>query len=250
MNNNTNNIKKNRVVKVLTGVGLCLSIAFSGSALLPAQQVHAASVSSNSSIADNIIATGKQFMGVPYHFGASSGRTDEFDCSSFTQYVFKQSGIHLPRSSRQQSTVGTPVSKNQLQPGDLVFSDTNHDGVINHVSIYIGNGQLLHTYRVGIGVTISNFAGSAWDRGFMTARRVIPGNVQARAVSQSANAQSTDSQFADKQSADIQSTDAQFAADSQATDKWPQTTKVSHVKKHNHVSKHGRTFGRSDSENE
>ncbi|MDP1511878.1 C40 family peptidase [Paenibacillus ottowii] len=173
MNNSMNNIKKSRIVKVLTGVGFCLSIAFSGSALLPAQQANAAAALSGSSIADNVIATGKQFMGVPYHFGAPSGRTDEFDCSSFTQYVFKQNGINLPRSSRQQSTVGTPVSKNQLQPGDLVFSDTNHDGIINHVSIYIGNGQLLHTYRVGIGVTISNFAGSAWDRGFMTARRAI-----------------------------------------------------------------------------
>lgn len=176
MNNSKNNIKKSRIVKILTGVGLCLSIAFSGSALLPAQQANAAAAFSGSSIADNVIATGKQFMGVPYHFSAPSGRTNEFDCSSFTQYVFKQNGINLPRSSRQQSTVGTPVSKNQLQPGDLVFSDTNHDGIINHVSIYIGNGQLLHTYRVGIGVTISNFAGSAWDRGFMTARRVIPEN--------------------------------------------------------------------------
>ncbi|MET3849140.1 C40 family peptidase [Paenibacillus sp. OAE614] len=182
MNNNTNNIKRSRIVKVLTGVGLSLSIVLSGSMLLPAQPAHAATASA-SSIADSVIKTGKQFLGVRYQFGAPTGRTNEFDCSSFTQYIFKQNGINLPRSSRQQSQVGTPVSKDQLQPGDLVFSDTNRDGVINHVSIYMGNGQLLHTYRVGIGVTISNFAGSAWDRTFVSARRVIPNHGQASAAS-------------------------------------------------------------------
>ncbi|MBB3126756.1 cell wall-associated NlpC family hydrolase [Paenibacillus rhizosphaerae] len=178
MNNNTNLIRKSRIVKTYMGIGLCLSVAFSGSMLLPAHPVHAASVS-DSSVSDQVIATGKQFLGVRYQFGATSGRTDEFDCSSFTQYVFKQNGIDLPRSSKEQSQVGTPVSKDRLQPGDLVFSDTNHDGVINHVSIYIGNGQLLHTYSVGIGVTVSDFDGSTWDDTFVTARRVISDNGQA-----------------------------------------------------------------------
>ncbi|WP_306459243.1 C40 family peptidase [Paenibacillus sp. FSL W7-1088] len=100
--------------------------------MLPTHPVHAASVP-GSSVADRVISTGKQFLGVRYQFGAPSGRTDEFDCSSFTQYVFKQNGFDLPRSSRQKSQVGTLVSNDQLQKGDLVFSDTNHDGVINHV---------------------------------------------------------------------------------------------------------------------
>ncbi len=126
-----------------------------------------------SAVADNIIATGKQFLGVPYEFGAESGRTDKFDCSSFTQYVFKQNGIELPRSSRQQAKEGTYVPKDQLQKGDLIFSDTNRDGEINHVSIYMGDNQLLHTYRVGVGVTISEFEGSSWDNTYVTARRVI-----------------------------------------------------------------------------
>jgi cell wall-associated NlpC family hydrolase len=167
-----NNTKKSRIGKKLMGIILSLSIAFSGGLLLTPQSAHAATVSS-SSVADNVIATGKQFLGVPYKFGAKSGRTDAFDCSSFTQYVFKKNGINIPRSSRQQAKVGTFVPRNQLKPGDLVFSDTNRDGIINHVSIYMGNGKLLHTYRVGVGVTISNFAGSTWDRTYVTARRVI-----------------------------------------------------------------------------
>lgn len=170
-----NTIPKFRFGKLMIGATLSLSIALSaGTMFTSTPSAYAAS----SSIADNVIATGKQFLGVRYQFGASSKSTSSFDCSSFTQYIFKQNGISIPRSSKQQSKVGTYVPRDQLQPGDLVFSDTNRDGVINHVSLYIGNGQLLHTYRVGIGVTLSNFAGSTWDRTYVTARRVLPSNGQ------------------------------------------------------------------------
>lgn len=167
-----NNTKISRIGKTVVGICLSLSIAFSGSMLVAPQSAQAAAVSSQS-VADKVIATGKKYLGVPYQFGARAGRTDVFDCSSFVQYVFKKNGINLPRSSRQQAKVGTYVPKSQLRPGDLIFSDTNRDGVINHVSIYMGNGKILHTYRKGIGVTISNFKGSIWDKTFVTARRVI-----------------------------------------------------------------------------
>lgn len=166
------NIKKNRVGKIVVGTFLTLSIAFSGSMLVPAQSAHAATVSTTSKAAQ-ITAVGKRFLGVPYKFGATGGQTRNFDCSSFTQYVYKQVGISLPRSSRDQAKAGSYVPKSQLKAGDLVFSDTNRDGKINHVSIYIGNGKLLHTYRVGIGVTVSTFKGSTWDKTYVTARRVI-----------------------------------------------------------------------------
>jgi len=173
-----------RMSKAMIGTALSLSIAFSAGAMLVANDsayaaatnsaITANGARSSQSIADNIISTGKKYLGVSYQFGAKSNQTASFDCSSFTQYVYGRNGISLPRSSKQQSKVGTYVSKDELQPGDLVFSDTNRDGIINHVSIYIGNDQLLHTYRVGIGVTISDFKGSAWDRTYVTARRVIP----------------------------------------------------------------------------
>ncbi|QJD82983.1 C40 family peptidase [Cohnella herbarum] len=171
----TTTIKKNHMGKLLVGATLSLSIVFSaGTMFANTNSAYAATTST----ADSVIATGKKFLGVPYEFGASSNKTTAFDCSSFTQYVFKQNGVSIPRSSKEQSKVGTFVSRDQLQPGDLVFSDTNRDGVINHVSIYIGNDQLLHTYRVGIGVTISTFTGSSWDKTYVTARRVLPTNEQ------------------------------------------------------------------------
>ncbi|WP_127579369.1 C40 family peptidase [Paenibacillus koleovorans] len=169
---NLTTTKKSRLGKVLVGLTLSLSIAFSGATLIAPRAAQAETIST-SSVASNVIATGKRYMGVRYQFGAKSGITSAFDCSSFTQYVFKRNGISLPRSSRDQAKVGRYVPKSQLQPGDLVFSDTNRDGKINHVSIYIGNGKLLHTYRKGIGVTISNFKGSTWDKTYVTARRVI-----------------------------------------------------------------------------
>ncbi|WP_424768382.1 C40 family peptidase [Paenibacillus sp. sgz302251] len=170
-----NMISNKRFGKLFIAASLSLTVALStGTMLLNVPSAHAATASN----ADNIIATGKQFLGVSYKFGAKSGQTSAFDCSSFTQFVFMQNGISIPRSSRQQSNVGTFVPRDQLQAGDLIFSDTNRDGVINHVSIYMGNGQLLHTYRVGIGVTISKFSGSTWDRTYVTARRVLPTNGQ------------------------------------------------------------------------
>ncbi|WP_028560395.1 C40 family peptidase [Paenibacillus pinihumi] len=158
--------------KIIAGVTLSLAIAFSGSALISPKQVEAASASSSSK-ASRVISIGKKYLGAPYVFGAKTGNTSSFDCSSFTQYVYRQVGVSIPRSSKNQSTAGRFVSRSNLKAGDLIFSDTNRDGKINHVSIYMGNGKLLHTYRKGIGVTISNFKGSAWDKTYVTARRVL-----------------------------------------------------------------------------
>ncbi|WP_308634144.1 C40 family peptidase [Paenibacillus silvisoli] len=166
MTNTTNK----RVGKKMIGVVLSLSVAFAGSMLLTPKTTHAAT---DAQVASKIIAKGKQYMGTPYRFGAKAGITSAFDCSSFVQYIYKKYGVNLPRGSKDQAKRGVKVLKKNLKKGDLIFSDTNRDGKINHVSIYIGNGKVLQTYRVGIGVTISNFKGSIWDRTFVTARDVI-----------------------------------------------------------------------------
>jgi cell wall-associated NlpC family hydrolase len=124
--------------------------------------------------ANQVISTGLNYQGVPYKFGAKSGRTNAFDCSSFTQFVFKQNGVSIPRSSKQQSTVGTFVPRDQLQPGDLVFFYSP----IHHVAIYMGGGKLLHTFGKG-GVTITPLNTGWWNSHYTTARRVLPSNGQA-----------------------------------------------------------------------
>lgn len=159
--------KKNHFAKSIIGITLSMSLFFSGSMLLTAKPAHAATISA-SSTANNIISTGKRFIGVPYKFAAASGKTNRFDCSSFTQYAYKQNGVTLPRTSIQQSKVGVYVPRNQLKPGDLIFFYKP----IHHVAIYMGNGKILHTYGKP-GVTISNLNSGWWDSHYTTARRVL-----------------------------------------------------------------------------
>ncbi|MFV5318676.1 C40 family peptidase [Priestia megaterium] len=129
-------------------------------------------------LADKIIFTGLQCLRIPYVFNAPSDQTNMFDCSSFIQYIFRVNGISLPRNSRQQFEIGLPISFSHIQKGDLLFFTTekrkNRRGSskIGHVGIYIGNGEMLHTYRPENKVTISKL-NSYWKAVFVTAKRVI-----------------------------------------------------------------------------
>ncbi|WP_420851017.1 C40 family peptidase [Paenibacillus alba] len=170
-----NIMKKSRLKKSLLGITLSVSLITSINLIAIPQSAHAASSDAATSAstaasgkAKSIISTGKQYLGVRYQFGATKDRTTSFDCSSFTQFIFAKNGITLPRSSKEQSQVGTFVSKNQLQPGDLVFFYSP----IHHVGIYIGNGKIMHTYG-SPGVTISDITSGWWSDHYKTARRVI-----------------------------------------------------------------------------
>ncbi|WP_144697711.1 C40 family peptidase [Fictibacillus phosphorivorans] len=144
-----------------------MSLIIAAGVLVPsADLVHA-------SLGDDVINTGDNFLGKPYRYGSAFGNTSSFDCSSFTSYVFSRHGITLPRTSIGQASVGTPVSKANLQKGDLVFYDTNYDGVINHAGIYAGNGKMLNAQSSG-GVQFTDaFSRYYWGARYVTARRVI-----------------------------------------------------------------------------
>jgi peptidoglycan DL-endopeptidase LytE len=124
----------------------------------------------NGGFMDKIIETGKDYLGVPYLFGASSNTTSVFDCSSFVQHVFKENGVTLRRDSRQQSTQG--VSVDTPQKGDLLFFTTNKETPdrITHVAIYMGNGEILHCIPKG-GVQISKYSGF-WKETHVLTKRV------------------------------------------------------------------------------
>lgn len=123
--------------------------------------------------ADQIIATGEKYLGTPYQFGAKSGQTRTFDCSSFVQHVFKENGIDLPRNSRQQSTVGQTVPFSEIQKGDLLFFELrSNPGRIGHVGIYAGNNKILHTWGSG-GVQYDDLSDRWLKEGFVKAQRVI-----------------------------------------------------------------------------
>lgn len=108
-----------------------------------------------------IVSYAYNFIGTPYVYGATG--PDTFDCSGFTSYVYANAaGINITRTTYSQMGVGTPVSYDQLQPGDLVFT---YGG--DHVGIYVGGGQYIHAPQPGDSVKVSNITS------FYSARRVL-----------------------------------------------------------------------------
>ncbi|MET3207619.1 UNVERIFIED_CONTAM: hypothetical protein ABIC26_000555 [Paenibacillus sp. PvR008] len=121
---------------------------------------------------DELIAYGKKFLGTPYEFGAATGQTSTFDCSSFVGEVFRHTlSIDLPRASYNQAKEGREVGLNELRKGDLLFFSAR--GLeIGHVAIYAGNNKLLHTFSKERGVHFDTLDGK-WQKRFVTARRLF-----------------------------------------------------------------------------
>lgn len=100
-----------------------------------------------------IISYARQFLGNPYVWGGES-LTEGTDCSGFTQQIYAAFGISLPRCSYEQAEAGTKIAVEDALPGDLVFYA--RDGVVYHVMMYIGNGQVIHASSSTTGIIESN----------------------------------------------------------------------------------------------
>ncbi len=113
-----------------------------------------------------VVGIAMQYLGIPYQWAGSSPDTG-FDCSGFVMYVFAQMGVSLPHNAASQWSYGTPVSRDQLEPGDLVFFDgLGHDG------IYIGAGQFIHSPHTGDVVKISSLDEAWYAATYVGARRL------------------------------------------------------------------------------
>lgn len=104
--------------------------------------------------ASAVVSTAYQYLGVPYVWGGTT--PSGFDCSGFTSYVYRQMGISIPRTARQQQNFGTKVSLSALQPGDLVFWGSP----AYHVGIYIGGGSYIHAPTTGDVVRVATLKGA------------------------------------------------------------------------------------------
>lgn len=131
---------------------------------------------SNFDEAKQLLEFAETFLGTRYRRGSSSPKG--FDCSGFTSYVFKNFGYNLTRSSRSQVSDGTPVAKNELKPGDLVFFNgravgkrVGHVGIVKEVA-EDGKFTFIHSSN-GRGVTISSSEEAYYKRRYVGASRII-----------------------------------------------------------------------------
>lgn len=136
----------------------------SGSSHSSGREVKSASISKSSTSASTSSATSStrskvvnyalKFEGNPYVWGGTS-LTNGADCSGFTQSVFRDMGISIPRDSRSQASSGRTVSVSSVKPGDLIFYAKG--GSINHVALYIGNGRVISASSPSVGIRVSNY---------------------------------------------------------------------------------------------
>ena len=153
-----------------TGAGLLAGAAASlGLLLTPATAVAAepapapaAAPAPAPAPAQGAADTARGQVGKAYRYGGNG--PDSFDCSGLTAYAYRAAGIELPRRSADQATVGVPVARADLQPGDLVF----YYEPISHIGIYVGDGVIVHagTESTGVEYTTVDMAG------YNTARRI------------------------------------------------------------------------------
>lgn len=122
-----------------------------------------------------IVDTAKKYLGVSYVWGGAS--PSGFDSSGLIWYVYKQNGITLPRVSFDMYKEGTPVSKDELLPGDIVFFQGYAKGA-SHATIYAGNGNFIHSPSSGRTVSIDKLFENEyyWNPRFYGARRYINNN--------------------------------------------------------------------------
>lgn len=115
-----------------------------------------------------IVKNAQKYMGVPYVWGGTT--PDGWDCSGFTQYVMKESGISIPRTAAEQFNKGVAVNKSDLQIGDLVFFTTYKPGA-SHVGFYMGDDKFIHASSAAKKVTINSLSETYYTDHYIGARR-------------------------------------------------------------------------------
>lgn len=159
-------------MRKITSIALLFVVAFTG--LFTQNSAVSAAGGQESNQVDELMDISRDYLGIEYEWG---GTTPEgFDCSGYLQYIYREVGVYLPRVARNQAKAGIPVSREDLQPGDILyFERTGHrDNVkITHSGMYIGNDEFIHAAR-SEGVTITNLPESNyWNSRYLGATRVI-----------------------------------------------------------------------------
>ncbi len=120
-----------------------------------------------------ITRTAYAYRGARYRRGGTSSRG--FDCSGFVKYVYSTKGIKLPHSSRDMYHCGSPVAKNDLRQGDIVFFVNTYRRGISHVGMYVGNGEFIHASTSRGGVRVDRLDSAYFRNKYAGARRIKDG---------------------------------------------------------------------------
>jgi len=120
---------------------------------------------------ENITKIALSQMGKTYVWGATGPFT--FDCSGFTQFVYEQNGIELPRVSKDQAQEGKFIDRNHLRRGDLIFFSSSKSNEVHHVGIYLGNSKFVHASSAKKQVTVSNLNQKYYREHFKWGRRFV-----------------------------------------------------------------------------
>ena len=126
---------------------------------------------SASALGEQVVALAKQYLGTPYVLGGNG--PSSFDCSGFTKYVYAQFGYTLNRTATDQLQNGVSVSRDELQPGDLVFFKYRTSKPVSHVGIYIGGGEFIHASTNRYVVQIDQMNSGHYANVFVYARRIL-----------------------------------------------------------------------------
>lgn len=156
-------MKKLLIIILVLGLGACAS-ASKPKAKPVVKQVESVSVWNDS----NISELHSEWRGVPYRLGGETKKG--IDCSAFVSVAYqKMQGVTLPRTVKEQQTLGKPVSRDKLRKGDLVFFKTGWSS--HHVGIYVGDDNFLHV-STSQGVKVSSLLNSYWASKYWNARRI------------------------------------------------------------------------------
>lgn len=154
---------------MLLGLAATLGGCFQGATLPPAAEAPVA-IPDAGLIADpvrsRIVFTALQMIGIPYRYGGTTPQG--FDCSGLVQYAYRNAGVSVPRTAREQFEASEPVDMRAVQPGDLVFFESRN---YSHVGIYVGENRFVHAPATGRTVVISSLGSSYYQRNFLRAGR-------------------------------------------------------------------------------
>lgn len=123
-------------------------------------------------VRNEIVETAEGFIGLPYQWGGSSAE-EGFDCSGLTMAVYQLNGLNLPRSSRDQYSIGAPVERTELARGDLVFFATKGREKVSHVGVYAGDDRFIHAPGKGKTIRVDSLADRYFTTRYVGARKYL-----------------------------------------------------------------------------